>query len=220
MTGKSILPTLFAVKSTVNSSIKMTPFEADLGYIPLNPLLFAVEKLGNVRVSRCGAAFHERQAYILLRCRDALAKTQENMRNIYHRNREEQVFDVGDRVYLSTKHLDRKHTGFPNSTKLGPKWMGPHTVVRKVHNHAYELNTRAGNKLRPRFTTGSLQPYKEPNRLSRPTNAVLVDGSVGQLVKQLLGKRRRKQSTQFLWSGRAKRNLRGSLWKTWDKLQI
>ncbi|KAG3115433.1 hypothetical protein PI124_g5345 [Phytophthora idaei] len=176
----------FAVNSTVNSSTKLAPFETDLGYIPLNPLQLAAEQLENVPKSRRGTEFHEHQAAVLLRCRDALAQTQERMRDVYDRNRLEQQFEVGDRVYWSTKHLDPKHTGLPNSTEIGPKW----TVVRKVHNHAYELNIQAGNKLHPVFNTGSLKLYKEPTRLSRPNDVILADGSVGQLVQRLLGKRR------------------------------
>ncbi|KAE9162108.1 hypothetical protein PF004_g30599 [Phytophthora fragariae] len=196
----------FAINSTVNSSTKLAPFEADLGYIPLNPLQLTAEQLVRAPKSRPGAEFHERQAAILLRCREALAEAQEQIRDVYDRNREEQVFDVGERVYLSTKHLDPKHSGLPNSTVFGPKWIGPYTVVRKIHNHAYELNIQAGNKLHPVFNTGSLKPYKESTRLSRPGDVILADGSVGQIVKRLLGKRRHKRRTQFLveWVGEEK----------------
>ncbi|KAG3111862.1 hypothetical protein PI125_g8721 [Phytophthora idaei] len=38
----------FAVNSTVSSSTKLAPFEADRGYIPLNPLQLAAEQLGHV----------------------------------------------------------------------------------------------------------------------------------------------------------------------------
>ncbi|KAG3111718.1 hypothetical protein PI124_g8471 [Phytophthora idaei] len=128
------------------------------------------------------------------------------MRDVYDRNRAEQQFDVGDRVYLSTQHLDPKHTGLPNSTKFGPKWIGPYTDVRKVHNHAYELNIQAGNKLHPVFNTGSLKHYKDPARLSRSHDVILADGSVGQLVQRLLGKRKHKRRTQYLveWVGEEK----------------
>ncbi|POM71890.1 Hypothetical protein PHPALM_11485 [Phytophthora palmivora] len=142
----------------INSSTKLAPFEADLGYISLNPLQLAAEQCQNVPKSRRGAEFQERQNAILFRCREALAQAQERMRDIYDRNREEQVFNVGDQVYLSTRNLDPKYTGLPNSSKFGPKWIGPYTVVRKVHNHAYELNIQAGNKLHPVFNTGSLKP--------------------------------------------------------------
>ncbi|GMF20524.1 unnamed protein product [Phytophthora fragariaefolia] len=170
----------FAVNLTVNSSTKLAPFEADLGYVPLNPLQLAAEQLEQVPKSRRGSAFREHQAAILLRCREALAQAQERMRDIYDRNRVEQVFDVGDRLYLSTEPLDPKHTGLPNSTKFEPKWIEPYTVIRKIHNHAYELNIQTGNKLHPVFNTSSLKPYNEPSRLSRPNDVILADAHLGK----------------------------------------
>ncbi|OWZ04073.1 hypothetical protein PHMEG_00024088 [Phytophthora megakarya] len=178
----------FAVNSTVNSSTKLAPFEADLGYIPLNPLYLTAKQLDNIPKSRRGAEFHEHHAAIFLRCREALAQAQERMRNVYDRNRVEQEFEVGDRVYLGTQNLDRKHTGLPNSSKFGRKWLGPYSI----YNHAYELNIQSGNKLHPVFNTGSLKPYREPSRLSRPNDVITADGSVGQLVQNLVGKRRHK----------------------------
>ncbi|KAE9013365.1 hypothetical protein PR001_g15432 [Phytophthora rubi] len=185
--------TEFAINSTVHSSTKLAPFEADLGYIPLNPLQLTAEQLARAPKRRPGAEFHERQAAILLRCREALAEAQKRMRDVYDRNREEQVFDVGERVYLSTKHLDPKHSGLPNSTKFG--------------------RIQAGNELHPVFNTGSLKPYKESTRLSQPGDVILADGSVGQIVKRLLGKRRHKRRTQFLveWVGEEK--------PTWEPLE-
>lgn len=112
-------------------------------------------------------------------------------------------FKAGDQVYLSTKHLDPKHTGLPNSGKLGPKWIGPYSVVKRVHNHAYKLNIQTGNRLHPVFNTGSLKPYETSTRLSRPNEVVLADGTIGRIVKRLVGKRTRKQETQYLveWVG-------------------
>ncbi|GMF18349.1 unnamed protein product [Phytophthora fragariaefolia] len=146
----------FVINSTVNSSTKLPPFEADLGYVPLSPLQLAAEQLVHAPKGRPGAAFHDRQASILMRCREALAEAQERMRDVYDRNREVQVFDVGEQVYLSTKHLDPKHldpkhSGKPNSAKFGPRWIGSYMVLRKIHNHTYELNNQAGNKLHPVF---------------------------------------------------------------------
>ncbi|POM59802.1 Retrotransposon protein [Phytophthora palmivora] len=157
----------FAISLTVNTSTKIATFEADLGYIPLNPFQLAAKQCQNVPKSRRGGEFQERQNAILLRCREAFAQAQERMRDIYDRNREERVFNVGDQVYLSTGNLDPKHTGLPNSSKFGPVWIGPYTVVRKVHNHEYELNIQAGNKLHPVFNTGSLKPYKESTCLNQ-----------------------------------------------------
>ncbi|POM67187.1 LOW QUALITY PROTEIN: Hypothetical protein PHPALM_16853 [Phytophthora palmivora] len=103
-------------------------------------------------------------------------------------------------MYLSTRNLDPKHTGLPNSSKFGPKWIGPYTVVREVHNYAYKLNIQAGNKLNPGFNTGSLKPYKESARLSKTSEVIVADGSVGHVIKSIKGKRRRKRRTKSLTS--------------------
>ncbi|KAG3003198.1 hypothetical protein PC128_g17973 [Phytophthora cactorum] len=79
----------FAVNSVVNSGTKLAPFEADLGYIPRNPLQLAADQLSKVRHA---VEFHERQATILLRCREALAQAQERMKDVYDRNRAEKIF--------------------------------------------------------------------------------------------------------------------------------
>ncbi|KAG2770877.1 hypothetical protein PC129_g15101 [Phytophthora cactorum] len=53
----------------------------------------------------------------------------------------------------------------------------------------------------------------EPTRLSKPSDVILADGSIGHLVKSLLGKRRRKRRTQFLveWVGEEK--------PTWEPIE-
>ncbi|ETO58684.1 hypothetical protein F444_22936, partial [Phytophthora nicotianae P1976] len=148
----------------------MSPFEADIGYVPHNPLAAVAEssRRGLRGGQRQGVPFTEHQAAVLRQCQDALEDAQARMADVYDRGRKDQDFNVGDQVYLSTKNLDTVHTRFPNSRKLGPKWIGPYSVVRKVHRHAYEINLPPGLKLHPVFNTGSLKPYESPTRLSRP----------------------------------------------------
>ncbi|ETP45332.1 hypothetical protein F442_08247 [Phytophthora nicotianae P10297] len=112
-----------------------------------------------------------------------------------------------------TKNLDTVHTRFPNSRKLRPKWIGPYSVVRKVHRHAYEINLPPGLKLHPVFNTGSLKPYESPTRLSRPHEVILHDGQVGQIVEAVVNKGQRKVSVQYLiqWVGEKK--------ATWEPLE-
>ncbi|KAJ8577677.1 hypothetical protein ON010_g1528 [Phytophthora cinnamomi] len=186
----------FAINSAVNSSIKMSPFEADLGYVPANPLsALAASKRRRLQGGRQqGVKFTEHQAAVLRQCQEALEDAQAYMADVYDKGRKEQKFKVGGRVYLSTKNFDTAHTGFPNSRKLGPKWIGPYSVVRTVHKHAYEINLPPGLKLHPVFNTGSLKPYEQPSRLSRPQDVILHDGSVGQLVEVVLKKRKRQGS--------------------------
>ncbi|POM64578.1 Hypothetical protein PHPALM_19875 [Phytophthora palmivora] len=152
----------FVINSVVNTSIKMSPFEADIGYVP-----------------------------------QALEDDQARMTDVYDSGRTEQLFKVGDQIYLSTKHFDTAYTDFPNSRKLGPKWIGPYSVVRTIHKHAYEINLPPGLKLYPVFNTGSLKPYDTPTRLSRPNQVILHDSTVGQIVEAIVGKRKRLCTIQY-----------------------
>ncbi|POM81912.1 Hypothetical protein PHPALM_51 [Phytophthora palmivora] len=96
------------------------------------------------------------------------------MRDIYDRNHEELVFNVG-----------------------------PYPVVRRVYNHTYKLNIQAGTKRHPAINSGSLKRYKEPTRLSKPSEVLFAVGSVGQVIKSIKRKRRRERRTEFLveWVG-------------------
>ncbi|ETL79424.1 hypothetical protein L917_19948 [Phytophthora nicotianae] len=101
----------------------MSPFEADIGYVPHNPLSTVDEssRRGLRGGRRQGVQFTKHQAAVLRQCQDALEDAQARMANVYDRGRKEQDFNVGDQVYLNTKNLDTAHTGFSNSRKLGPK---------------------------------------------------------------------------------------------------
>ncbi|OWY96119.1 hypothetical protein PHMEG_00033699 [Phytophthora megakarya] len=131
------------------------------------------------------------------------------MADVFDRGRKEKEFNVGDQMYLSTKNLDTVYTGFLNSCKLGPSGR---TILR-LHKHAYELNLSPGLKLRHVFNPGSLKPYKQPARLSRPQAVIFHDGTVGQIVEVVLKKRQRKGNTQYLirWVGEVK--------ATWEPLE-
>jgi len=201
----------FAINSTVNSSIKMSPFEADLGYVPRNPIQLSLPK--SSFADRTAGDFYTRQAAILKMCQDSIAIAQARMRDAYNCGRPIQEFSVGDKVYLSTANIDPKHTGLPSSSKLGPKWIGPYSVVQKVHNTAYKLNIPPGCRIHPVFNTGALKPYNTKKRLSKPHDVVLKDGTIGQLVQRICKKRRRKNKIEYLvqWVGESK--------PTWEPLE-
>jgi hypothetical protein len=163
--------------------------------------------------NRAAGDFYTRQAAILKMCQDSIAIAQARMREAYNRGRPIQEFSIGDKVYLSTANIDPKHTGLPSSSKLGPKWIGPYTIIEKVHNSAYKLNIPPGCRIHPVFNTGALKPYDTKKRLSKPHEVVLKDGTIGQLVQRIHKKRRRKNQLQYLvqWVGESK--------QTWEPIE-
>ncbi|POM79230.1 Hypothetical protein PHPALM_3141 [Phytophthora palmivora] len=148
------------------------------------------------RTDRANRTLEEYLAATWDRCRMTgigISRMQDRISDIYQQNLEEQVSNVGDQVYLSTRNLGPKHTGLPNSFMFGPKWFGPYTVV----------NIQTGNELHTVYNTGSLKPHIEPTRLSKPSQVIFADGSVGKVIKSINGKRRRKRRNEFLvqWVG-------------------
>jgi hypothetical protein len=66
---------------------------------------------------------------------------------------------VGDKVLLSTKYLNLKHS--KRSRKFLPKWIGPFEVVQVVGPVAYELKMNPGWRVHPVFHVLLLEPYRE-----------------------------------------------------------
>jgi hypothetical protein len=58
------------------------------------------------------------------------------------KRRIDQEFKVGDKVLLSTKYLNLKHS--EKSRKLLPTWIGPFKVVQVVGPVAYKLKMKPG----------------------------------------------------------------------------
>ncbi|GMF47037.1 unnamed protein product [Phytophthora fragariaefolia] len=106
----------FAIKSAVNSSIKISPFEADLGYVPANPLpALAASKRRRLRGGRQpGVKIGEHQATVLRQCQEALEDSQAYMADMYDKGRTEQAMKIGDRVYyarrISTQYTQDSQT--------------------------------------------------------------------------------------------------------------
>ncbi|OWZ04630.1 hypothetical protein PHMEG_00023437 [Phytophthora megakarya] len=107
------------------------------------------------------------------------------MRAVYDKNRVEQTFDIAN----NTPNLDNKDAGLPNLSKFEPKWIGPYSVVRKIHIRAYELNILASIKLHP-FST----------------RTAVLDSSYKAFAERV----RKNDGPNFLWSGWPKQSQPGN----------
>ena len=204
----------FAINSSYNNTIKMTPFEADLGYNPRDAISIATP---DTSTNASADTFLDIQQANLKRCIDSIRDAQETMAFYYNKNRPEQIFQEGDQVLLSTKYLDEAHTGFPTIRKFGPKWIGPYTIEKKISRQAYRLKFAPGIKFYPVFNTGSLKPYKKitTRKDNQSRQVILADGSIGQQVEAVLDSRKRKKKTQyeFKWLGETK-----TTWEEYDPI--
>jgi hypothetical protein len=125
----------FAHDAAVNETIRTAPFKLTYGYHPRTPVGEVVKV-----VNPASAAFVERLQFSLSFARKCLIAAQQRQKAFAYKNCIEKTLKVGDKVLLSTKNLNLKHS--KRSCKLLPKWIGPFEVVQVVPppaREAYEL---------------------------------------------------------------------------------
>ncbi|OWZ17533.1 Retrotransposon protein [Phytophthora megakarya] len=130
----------FAYNSRHQESISMSPFEADLDYLPSTPatLLNPTQGHGAELQSRAqGKPFLKLQADRLATIRRELQKASDRMNDYYYNNRPEQTIE---------------HTG-TTKQKLRARWIGPFAIVSRLGHAYYELKLTKGVKFHPVFHT-------------------------------------------------------------------
>jgi hypothetical protein len=100
-------------------------------------------------VHLASAAFVERLQSSLSFARKCLIAAQQRQKALADKRRVDQVYKVGDKVLLSLKYLNLKHS--ETSRKLLPKWIGPFEVVQVVGPVAYKLKMNPGWLVHPVF---------------------------------------------------------------------
>ncbi|GMF59164.1 unnamed protein product [Phytophthora fragariaefolia] len=70
------------------------------------------------------------------------------------------VFKIGSLVLLATQTLAKHAVSDFGASKLGPRFIGPFTVLVK-HGNAYTLDIPSSMRLQPPFYVGRLKPYAQ-----------------------------------------------------------
>ncbi|XP_073485045.1 protein FAM200C-like [Aquarana catesbeiana] len=98
--------------------------------------------------------------------RETMARTQEYNKKMYDRKkRGELMLEPGSQVWLSTVNLKMTCP----SRKLGPKFIGPFSVKRKINDVTYELDLPNTLKVHPVFHVSLLKPVTPNSFLGRNT---------------------------------------------------
>ena len=181
----------YAFNASHNTTIGMTPFEADIGYIPpLQYDLVPEEKQDH-------EMFLKYQLQRLEWAKDQMLHSQERAQKFYNRNRPIQEFMIGDMVLLSTEDLAMKHIGSDTKRKFAARWIGPFAIAERISTDTYKLNM--GNvRLYNVYHTSKLKPfYAKTNTIEQPVEVLLADGDQGYIVEKIIGRRIRRKKLQY-----------------------
>jgi hypothetical protein len=144
----------FAHNAAYHESTRSSPFKLNFGYHPRTPVGEVVEV-----VHPASSAFVERLQYALGLAHRYLIATQQRQKVFADQRCVEKVYKVGDKVLLSTKYLNLKHS--ETNRKLLPTWIGPFEVVQVVGPVAYNLKMNPVWGVHPVFHISLLEPYRK-----------------------------------------------------------
>jgi hypothetical protein len=168
-----------AHNAAVNETIRAAPFRLTYGYHPQTPAGEVVEV-----VNPASAAFVERLQSSLSFAHKCVIAAQQRQKAFADKNRVEKTLKVGDKVLLSMKYLNLKHS--KRSCKLLPIWIGPFEVVQVVGLVAYELKMNLGWRVHHVFHVLLLEPYRESGRVQPPPPPIEMEGALEYEVESIL----------------------------------
>ncbi|GMF29573.1 unnamed protein product [Phytophthora fragariaefolia] len=199
----------FAYNSRVQPAISISPFEADLGYLPSTPATLHSPPRDTGAERQCcalGKAIPETQSDRLATVRRKLQRVADRMSEYYDANRPVQAFEVGEEVLLCTDNLPNYHTG-TTKEKLGARWIGLYAVVNSLGHDYNDLKLRKGVKVHPFFHTSNLKPYvRRSGREQRTFKVLLPDDTEGELVEGIVDFKRVRDKAMYKvkWIGHAR----------------
>lgn len=204
-----LLPALeLAYNRSTNPSTGYSRFELDCGWQPRVPQdVLATEDLTGLQdvdefVSRLRATAETAQQRIL--------QAQERQAHYYNEHRRHQLFEVGDQVMLSKKHIHPPWESGRPTPKLTSPWLGPYKVLRVLNENSYVLDLPdGGDRIHSTINGQYLKQYvSSPPEFSArvpqcPDPIEVRRGVEMRAPQAILDHRKRGRGQQFLvhWEG-------------------
>ena len=191
-----------AYNSAVNSTTLCTPFFVNYG---LHPKIFPIESItsNNPSVSEFLSSAQAATKF----AHDRISQQNEKMAKYANKSRMQQKFNIGDKVWLSTKNLSLEDGS--GSRKLNPKFCGPFKIIEKITEVTYRLELSEpmkARKIHDAFHISLLKPYYEDKfeRYEKPLPPIqLEDGSTEYEVEKILSSKKKRGKMLYLvkWKG-------------------
>ena len=153
----------FTYKAAKHKAIGMSPFEADIGYIPRLPLdlLAPGPRTPN---SRPGTEYAEQLIKILQMLRERMEEAQLAMVTEANEHHQPHPFRIGDSVFLDPcllpvgyANLNSTANDSANSRKFQHPYAGPFTILKSAGENAFVLDILAHWRLHPVFNVAGLK---------------------------------------------------------------
>jgi hypothetical protein len=165
----------FTYNAAKHKAIGMSPFEADIGYIPRLPLDLLAPSPQTPGL-KSGTTYAEKMAKILRMLRERMEETQLTMTTEANEKRQAHPFRVGDEVFLDTRllpvgyaNVTGKANDSNNSRKFQHPYAGPFTLLRKAGENAFVLDIPAHWRLHPVFNVSRLKPSRVDRSREHPS---------------------------------------------------
>jgi hypothetical protein len=201
----------FAYNNAKQASTGFTPFKLATGQDPTVPSGL-MEDIDDVNVPSTSNFVQEIQENIQ-RASENLTQAQARQKKYAdEQRREEEDFEIGEKVLVSAKNITAENQGRRPTKKLQARYLGPFEILEKISEVNYKLKLPETMRIHPVFHTSLLKKYKEnpdefKTRTQLPPPPVEVDGEEEFEVEKILDKRERRQgrrsTTEYLikWKG-------------------
>jgi len=172
----------FAINSSFNASTQASAYQVIIGYNPASPF----DRLLDFKPEIRDMPLQAWQQHMLQQTsRAKLALQQASNRMAAQANKKVKTFTlaIGDKAWLSTKHLNIQQTG---SSKLMPRFVGPFSVTQVINPVTYKLDLPANMKCHPVFHISELKPVPPGTRLPPEPTTVDIDGTTEFFIESIL----------------------------------
>jgi len=147
----------FAMNNSTSATTTYTPFYLNSGQTPHTPLTLVAPLPPDHELTPAAEALHERWRDALEHAQVSMRLAQESQaRHADTRRTPAPVFQPGDKVLLSSAHIDLRNMP---SAKFKPRFIGPFKVDRQISQSAYRLKLPRDLKIHPVFHVSLLKPY-------------------------------------------------------------
>lgn len=155
----------YAYNNAEQASTGFSPFYLNYGTKPVTPAALLTPVKADAIDNQAAVDFLKQWIDDIANAKDNIYRAQQRMAQTENASRRHHDFSVGDKVYLSAKHLRVKGD---SKKKFSVRWHGPFEIIALISPTAVKLQFPATVQIHPVVNVDRLKLYVESQRFSRP----------------------------------------------------